>query len=252
MATVNDALNLLCDFAPLSLAESWDNVGLLCGNGECDITSICVALDITDNVIDEALAKGSNLIVTHHPVLFPPVHTVTAQNPTTSLAYKLIKSDISVISMHTNLDACEGGVADTLAKHLGLTETKSCGKFMRIGKTSHSVSLENFADYVARKLNIPHISFVDSRKSVSKVAVAPGAFDIEFLLDAIKENVDTIVTGEAKYSLCIYAQVSGINLVIAGHHSTEAVVLNELCSVLSPIAQDVFVCKSDCNVIKTL
>lgn len=241
MAKIKDALKVLCDFAPLDLAEGWDNVGLICGDAEAELTGILLCLDATEDTLSEAIDKNANLIVTHHPVLFPPVFDITAQNPATAMAYKLIKSGISVISMHTNLDSCEGGVGDALAVKLGISSSP-LGKFLRVGNVE-TPSLKDFAKFVEQKLDTV-VSTVDCKVTPSKVAISSGAFDLEFLNDCIKHNIDTVVTGEAKYSLCVYAKNSGINLIIAGHHETEAVVLPKLYEILSDICQNISICQA--------
>ncbi len=239
MAKIKDALKILCDFAPLDLAEGWDNVGLICGDSEAEITGIVICLDATDDALNEALKTGANLMVTHHPVLFPPIFDITSQNSATAMAYKLIKNGISVISMHTNLDCCEGGVGDALALKLGINATP-LGKFLRMGNV-HATSLNDYAEFIEKSLNT-RVSTVDCGKIPSEIALSAGAFDLEFLEECIKHNIDTVITGEAKYSLCVYAKNAGINMIIAGHHETEAVILPKLKEILSDICENTFIC----------
>lgn len=247
--TVNDILILLNRFAPVTDAESWDNIGLMCGNKDDEVTKAALALDVTDKVIDEAIEKGANLIITHHPLLFPPVFSITAQNPTTALAFRCIKEGISVISMHTNLDCCSGGVSDTLAEALNLQDIIPVGKYLRIGKAHKKTSFKEYSDFIKTALKISTLTAVNGGKTVSEVAVAAGACDTEFLLDAISRNADTLVCGEAKYSLCIYAKTAGINLIMAGHHATEKPVLAKLNNILQVPS---FICNSDLNIFETL
>ncbi|WP_052446679.1 Nif3-like dinuclear metal center hexameric protein [Candidatus Soleaferrea massiliensis] len=104
--------------APFSLAESWDNPGLLIGGEELPVKKVLLAMDATDAVAEEAVSKRAELIVTHHPVIFSPIKRVEAD----SVVYKLIRNGISVISAHTNLDIAAGGVNDALAETLGLEQ----------------------------------------------------------------------------------------------------------------------------------
>ena len=106
--------------APKELAEDFDNVGLLVGDENAEVKGIMVSLDCFDEVIDRAEDLGANLIVTHHPIIFDPLKSVTAD----TLVYKLISKGISVISMHTNLDQADGGVNDVLCEALGLYDVE--------------------------------------------------------------------------------------------------------------------------------
>lgn len=119
MTTVGDIYTFLNEFAPVSLAEEWDNVGLLCGDQFAEVKKALVALDVTEQVSAEAAKADAQLIVSHHPVIFHPLHSVTAQN---SVVFRLAASNISAICMHTNLDICPGGVADVLAERLGVEQ----------------------------------------------------------------------------------------------------------------------------------
>ena len=113
-ATVGQVLEFLNTIAPMNTAESYDNVGLLTGNSAENITGIACCLDITQEIIDEALSKNANLIVSHHPVIFHPLKRVMAGTP----VYSLVRSDISAIAVHTNFDMCEAGVNDALMELL--------------------------------------------------------------------------------------------------------------------------------------
>ena len=121
MPKINEILGFLCSFAPLSLAEEWDNVGLLVGDGNMDVTKVLVSLDITSHVVDEAVLKGANLIISHHPVIFKPLSAITADGKG-NIVFKLVQNGVSAICMHTNLDICDNGVNDALAAALELLD----------------------------------------------------------------------------------------------------------------------------------
>jgi len=124
MTTVQDYINAIEAFAPFSLAESWDNAGLLIGSGGDVVTRALVALDATMPVLDEALRLGADLIVTHHPVIFSPLKNIA----TNSVVYRLIREGIAVVSAHTNLDIAEGGVNSVLAARLALEQVEGLEK----------------------------------------------------------------------------------------------------------------------------
>ena len=127
MATTNDIYAEMQRYAPLELAESWDNPGLLV---DCDreVSRVLVTLDITPEVVEEAAAGGCELIVSHHPVIFSPLKKLTPRD----VSFQLVQKGISAICMHTNLDAAEGGVNEVLAGIFGMRDWEvfadGCGR----------------------------------------------------------------------------------------------------------------------------
>lgn len=119
MTTVGELLNWMDQIAPFHLAESWDNCGLLVGDKNAPVKRAMAALDVTRQVAEEAAENQVDCIVSHHPVIFHPIKSVTAG----SVPYFLIQHRISVISAHTNLDIAPGGVCDALASRLGVVDT---------------------------------------------------------------------------------------------------------------------------------
>ncbi len=108
------------DFAPLSLQESYDNSGLLIGDEEAEIQSALIALDVTEAVLDEAISKGCNLVISHHPLIFGNLKTVTSGTSTGKMIRKAVQYDIAVYALHTNLDNIAGGVNNILCDKLGI------------------------------------------------------------------------------------------------------------------------------------
>ena len=115
MRTVNELYEAMQRIAPLELAESWDNPGLLV-NCCRPVDRVLVTLDITPDVVEEAAAKGCGLIVAHHPVIFSPLKRLAPKD----VPFQLVQNGISAICMHTNLDAAEGGVNEVLAGMFGM------------------------------------------------------------------------------------------------------------------------------------
>lgn len=114
--TVGQVFDAVNSIAPFRTAAKWDNSGLLVGDRETEVTSALFALDITNDVVNEAVNKGANLIISHHPVIFNPLYTIGKDNP----VYLMIKNGISAICAHTNFDMAEGGVNDVLIEALKL------------------------------------------------------------------------------------------------------------------------------------
>jgi len=122
MKTVDDLADWMKQFAPLELAESWDNVGLLLGDPASTVTRVMTCLTVMPGVVDEAIVEGANMIVSHHPILFRPTQKITADRPESAMLWRLARANIAVYSPHTAFDNCEGGINDGLAGRLGLAD----------------------------------------------------------------------------------------------------------------------------------
>jgi len=226
MITVRDVEKYLYSWAPRELAESWDNVGLLVGDGEAEVKRVLVSLDITEAVVDEAVALGADLIVAHHPIMnctWHPVQSLTSDSALGRMVRKLMKNGISAICMHTNLDAAEGGVNDILAQTLGLTDLVSLTeeKIGRVGTLKCEMPLVEFVQDVVKYLGCNGARFTDCGKPVHRVAVGGGACG-DYIPQAIDLGCDTFVTSDLKYHA--FLDTKELNLIDAGHFPTENVV----------------------------
>ncbi len=228
---VYDFLDFLDEKYDFSSALPYDNVGLLVGDGREKVTGVLVCLDCTDEAITEAVNIGANLIVTHHPVIFDPLKSVTEQ----SLIYRLIKNGISVISAHTNLDQADGGVNDALAEAIGLENIEkiadSEGFLYRIGELDEPLTTEELAKTVSERLNLP-VKYVGNSAFIKKVAVCGGSGG-SMLGDVLGAGVDAYVTADVKHNVFMDAHAKGITLIDAGHFNTEDVVTDKFCAELS-------------------
>jgi len=237
VATVKDIETFLFSKAPKELAMDWDNVGLLVGFPDRAVQKVLVALDITEEVVQEAAEVGAALIVAHHPVMncaWEKVQTVRDDTVQGRILIKLLTSGISGICMHTNLDAAAGGVNDALAERLGLMEVgQLCQDGVdgegrpygigRVGTVSGFQDARDFAAFVQKTLNAQGLRLEDAGKPVRRVAVGGGACG-GMLSDAAAKSCDTFVTADVKYDVFLTARAMGINLIDAGHFSTEDVV----------------------------
>lgn len=182
MVTVNDVTQMMFRWAPPELAMDWDNVGLLVGRGDREVHRVLVALDVSPDVAAEAAETGTDLIVSHHPVMNIRWHaqqmqTLREDTRLGGLLTELVKRDISAMCMHTNLDAAEGGVNDCLACTLGLQDTKPLNeeKIGRIGTLSCEKPLEQFLSDVVKLLSCNGLRYRDGGRPVHRVAVGGGA-----------------------------------------------------------------------------
>ena len=208
MVTVNEIYAEMQRYAPLELAESWDNPGLLVDCGR----EVSRVLDITPEVVEEAAAGGCELIVSHHPVIFSPLKKLTPRD----VSFQLVQKGISAICMHTNLDAAEGGVNEVLAGIFGMRDWEvfadGCG---RVGEV-----------VLGGRCNRPRsgpavqVKFADTGRTVRRLAVISGAGGSMFE-DALAVGADCLLTGEANHHAAIDAVRLGLSLVAAGHYATE-------------------------------
>lgn len=237
MPTVREVEQTLFDWAPKELAADWDNVGHLLGGPGDSVSRVLVALDITEDVADEALAQGCQLIVSHHPVMnckWLPVQSVREDRPQGRLLLKLLRNNISAICMHTNLDAAQGGVNDLLAKALHLADPVPLHQsgIGRYGTLPGSMTLSEFVPFVSKTLGCCGVRYADAGRPVFRVAVGGGACG-EFASDAIAAGCDTFITSDLSYHQFLDAKGMGINLIDAGHFPTEDLVCGEIVSYLS-------------------
>ncbi len=242
MITVNDVFLALDRMAPVERKMDFDNVGLLVGRAGAQVRKILTALDITDEVISEAGEMSADLIVTHHPVIFHPLKSVTDGSPEEEHVLKLVESGIAVISMHTNLDAADGGVNDALARAIGLrnidlltvdgTDSAGipycCG---RLGETERTMTLREFLPVVQGALGADGLRYCDGGAGVRRVAVVGGSGG-SYLGAARNAGCDTLVTADVKYDVFLTAKELGMNLVDADHFCTENTVVPVLAGYL--------------------
>ena len=238
MTTVRDIENFLFDWAPRELAAQWDNVGLLAGEGDREVRKVLVSLDVTEAVVDEAVAAGVDLIVAHHPVMnctWHPVQHVTDNDAQGRMLMKLLRHGIAAICMHTNLDAAEGGVNDALAAALGLCGTIPLNdeKIGRVGTLKCELPLVEFTSLVLKSLRCNGLRYTDCGKPVHRVAVGGGACS-EYIANAIALGCDTFVTSDLKYHE--FLDTHALNLIDAGHFPTE----NVICPVIVERLQKAF------------
>lgn len=244
MAAVKEIYQLIDNFAPFETQMDFDNAGFLVGRGDSTVERVLVALDITKVVVEEAVRRGCQLIVSHHPVIFGGVKSVTDETVTGRVLLALAENGLSAICAHTNLDAAEGGVNDCLAQRLGLTDTVLLeqdgtdrrGRAYGIGRIGQAhrtgVSGAEYAAYVKEKLGARSVRFEDAGIPVSRVAVGGGSCGS--MLEQVRAaGCDTFVTADVKYDVFLSARAMGINLIDAGHYATENVVCPALVKLIA-------------------
>lgn len=219
MLTVARVYELLDALAPFDTQADFDNAGLLVGDPQAEVTGIHLALDVTDRVIDDALSQGANLIVTHHPLMFSARKRLTEADYEGHLLLRLIRSNLSLIAAHTNLDQAPGGMNDTLAARLGLLRVTGEG-FVRVGDLPEPMTAEAFAAVAARQLG-DTVRVMGHRDAlIHRVGLCSGGGCDEWA-EAQAMGADAFLTGEVKHHIALDASYHGVVLLEAGHFATE-------------------------------
>lgn len=225
MTKVRDLFEYMNTWAPVDSCESWDNVGLLVGRMEAQVSKVLVALDITKSVMEEAAAVGAELIISHHPVIFSPLTSVSETGVDSLRALYLAENRIAAICMHTNLDFADGGVDATLPKVLGFTDSRLLSdEGGMVSELDEVVELSELLPKVKSALNASGLRYFDAGKPVRKIATVCGSGG-SYLSHCIKSGCDTLITGDIKHDVFVEAEVFGINLIDAGHFNTENLIV---------------------------
>ncbi len=225
MVYAKDIEKFLYSLAPFELACEWDNTGALV-SANSEVTNVLCALDITKQVVLEALEKNCNVIVSHHPVIFSAVKRISSDD----VVYLLAKNDINAICMHTNLDAAQGGVNDVLAEMLKLSNVKSfASELGRIGELESAQSAEQFLKICSELFGPLYASRASGK--IKTVAVMGGSGS-DYMHEAFSLGADAYITGEVKHNFALDANHIGKLLVQAGHYATEKPAMKELVALL--------------------
>ncbi|MDW8799796.1 Nif3-like dinuclear metal center hexameric protein [Clostridium sp. A1-XYC3] len=219
--------------APARLKQSYDNVGLMVGDMNSEVSSILIALDCTMDVVEEAKKKGCNLIFTHHPLLFKKPSNITTDTLLGRKIIELIRNDISLYSSHTNLDAVKGGINDIIMNLLGMDKCKIIEPIEgtsgneegsgigRIAELKEVITLDQFCDRIKKALNISVLRYAGPEsKKITKVAVINGSGQ-DYFSAAKKMGADCVITGDTTYHYVSDFQEEGIAIIDAGHFGTE-------------------------------
>lgn len=217
--------NAIEQFAPVELAEPWDNPGLMMGNLDDECSGVMVALDLTKDVLRQAKEQKCNLVVTHHPFFFRPVKRIDTSVSQGEIVKEALKNDITVYSAHTNLDECEGGLCMSLAALLGGENLDPNGVGVLCDVKPQSV--EQFAKHVAKVLGDDSVKFSgDGAKTISKAMIVCGGGASDDAYENAKANADVFVSGDFKHHLYVASENDDFPVVEFSHHSSEIIVQN--------------------------
>ncbi|MCR4853218.1 MAG: Nif3-like dinuclear metal center hexameric protein [Prevotella sp.] len=229
--SIKEVVNALERFAPLPLQEGWDNAGLQVGLTETqEVSGALLCLDVTEAVVDEAVALKCNLIVSHHPLLFHPLKQISDKNDVQRAVRKAIKNDIAIVSMHTNMDNAPGGVNFRIASKMGLNHVEFFGPTKEvdemkggsgvIGTLEEPLSANEFMVMLKRTFDVDCVQANQLlRRNICRVAICGGAG--AFLLgDAIAAGADAFVTGEMHYHE-FFGHEQEVQIAVIGHYQSE-------------------------------
>ena len=225
---IKEVLSALERFAPLPLQEGWDNAGLQIGLTEAEVSGALLCLDVNESIVDEAIEKGCNLIVSHHPLLFKGLKTISDGDYVQRTVMKAILNRIAIVSMHTNMDNAKGGVNYKIAEHLGLHDVEffaeksgnvEAGSGV-VGLLPEPMSATAFIQLVKERFGVKCAQCNELLlRPVNKVAICGGSGDF-LLADAIAQGADVFITGEMHYHV-YFGQEQKIQICVIGHYESE-------------------------------
>lgn len=242
---LQELIDFLHDIAPQHYQESYDNSGHLVGNADDDIKAVLISLDVTEQVLDEAISLGANVIVSHHPIIFTGLKALTSQNYVQRVVQKAIKNDINLFAIHTNLDnVYYHGVNTYLAEILGLQDIQILSEKQgmedpkqkigagAIGTLKESMDEMAFLSALKAKMGLNCIKYTNPLgKMISKVALCGGSG--RFLLpEAIKQNADIFISSDFKYHEFFDAD-NQIVIADIGHFESEHHTIQMLHEILT-------------------
>lgn len=241
MVILSKIIEELEALAPSSLKEEWDNVGLLVGDENQRIKNVYVCLDITSENVRKAIEFGADLMVSHHPLIFKPMFSVTESDFTGAIVRELIKNNISVFCMHTNFDKADGGMNDLLAQKLGLENIRKftpdecvdpmgnkLDEIGRVGALELPMLLRDFIEHVRKTLSCSAVKYMGNpEETVQTVALCSGSGG-SGIYSAYHSGADIYVTADLNHHHAQTAKEIGLNMIDAGHFETENIICDFL------------------------
>lgn len=217
---------------PKIYACDWDNVGLLSGDREQKVETMYIALDATDKVIEEALKVEADLLLTHHPMIFGSIKSVTTDDYVGERLIRLIRGDVSYYAMHTNYDVM--GMAELAASYLELQNTFVLEEVFdgegigRVGRLPAAMTLKECAKLVKERFHLPNVKvFGDLNKIVRIAALSPGAGK-SMAKTALLSGADVLITGDIDHHTGIDMDDCGMAIIDAGHYGIEHIFIADM------------------------
>ena len=258
---IRQIIDALEDFAPLALQDGFDNAGLQIGlPQDVDATGVLLCLDVTEAVIYEAVSRGCNMVVSHHPLLFRPLKSISGKDYVERVVIKAIQHGITLYAAHTNLDNAQGGVNHKMAEKLQLgalewlePKTGMDGGSGLVGELPTALTQQAFIQLVKDTFHVDSMRYNNWQgQYVRRVAICGGAG--AFLIPkAIEKGADAFVTGEIGYHR-FFGYEDSILLTEIGHFESEQYTLEIFREIISKVASQlpVFDTKQRTNPIREM
>lgn len=227
----SEVIKKLEELSPVSFAEEWDNIGLLAGRRDKEVKSIYIALDATDEVIEDAIRQNADMLLTHHPLIFTRLSRIDTDDFIGRRVYQLIQHDICYYAMHTNFDVM--GMADEAADEIGLQNRQVLDVIYedeiakegigRFGELSEQMSLLECAELVKKIFHLESVRVWGAEnKIIKKAAIAPGSGG-SCIKHALATKADVLITGDIDHHEGIDAVAQGLAIIDAGHYGIEKI-----------------------------
>ncbi len=244
-----DIIEILEQEIPMKYAEGWDNTGFQVGNLEKEVTHIFVAMDVTDENIEEAIRLGADMMVTHHPMIFAPLSSITSETINGRRVIKLIENGICYLSAHTNYDSCR--MADLAASCLEMTDCQVLEEIAdgigigKVGNLPKEMTLRECALYVKEKFHIPSVRFFgDGEQKVKYAAICPGAGK-SLVKECHAKGAQVYITGDIDHHTGIDQNDDKMPIIDAGHYGVEHIYIEDMYQLLQEKCPNVKVSKAD-------
>lgn len=249
---IREITDVIERFAPLGWQESYDNAGLVVGRHDDDVHRALLAVDVTEEVLDEAEAEGCDLVITHHPLVFHALKRFNSADPVQRCVERAIRSRIALYACHTNLDSAPGGMSWRLAEMLGIGNLRLLQPspvaegvgFGVVGELPEAVDPLEFLRFIRKRLEVGAIRYSDiARSEVRRVALCTGA-GASLIPDALRAGAELYITADLKYNDFM---TPGKGLIVAdiGHFESEYCAIQLLFDVLSKNLRTFAVRKSE-------
>ena len=239
---VRDLLSYIDTFAPWSLAEDWDNPGLIVGSRKAEVNRVGICLDAIPEAVIEASKKNCDVLLCHHPLIFRPIKKINIDvNPGKTINEALTRK-INIVAAHTNWDKADEGVNATLAKLIGLEDCRPLDEYGVIGKLPKELESEKFFERVKNSWKLSRIDLYSDEipEKISSVALCGGS-GAEFWRAAKLHEADIYLTADMKYHELIDATREGLSIGLCDHGEMERASLSKLAEKISAYGVETFI-----------
>ena len=277
---ISEIIKILDTLFRKELAFEGDNCGFLIGTVHKDVKKILIALDATDEVIDEAIKMKAGLLLVHHPLIYEPLKNITSQEKIQSKILKLIENGIAVYAAHTNYDMMPGGLNQLFAEKMGLKDIGLLEPFHskdnpekefdgagigRVGNLASEKTLKDFFEELKKRLDLESFQWLsnnraaDIKRTIKRVAVISGGANSSagylsspgFLSDAGGKAADAVIVGELKYSNAIKIAESGIIVIAVGHAESEKLAIDGMSEMIKNFLENNNNINNDIDILKS-